>query len=85
MVRMGMPSIRNHDTDWSNPIVIENGIETKYEDFIKKLKKRKYKKFWKQNSFFHFKSKSASALYGSEIKKGLILIINNNKVYKKNL
>ncbi|HIE45538.1 MAG TPA: hypothetical protein EYP87_05090 [Flavobacteriaceae bacterium] len=69
MVRMGMPSIRNHDTDWSNPIVIENGIETKYEDFIKKLKKRKYKKFWKQNSFFHFKSKSASALYGSEIKK----------------
>jgi len=40
-----MPSIRNHDTDWSNPIVIENGIETKYEDFIKKLKKRKYKKF----------------------------------------
>lgn len=36
MVRMGMPSIRNHDTDWSNPIVIENGIETKYEDFIKK-------------------------------------------------
>ncbi len=51
----------------NNPIVIENGIEIKYSDYIKARSNE-------TKEFYYFTNEYATILYGEKAKHGLIIL-----------
>ncbi len=58
------------------PIVIYNGIEIRYKDFAKAIRKEKSKCNLENKDYLYFESDIAIAIYGKKAKDGLYILTN---------
>ncbi|MFB9077686.1 hypothetical protein ACFFLS_00750 [Flavobacterium procerum] len=59
-----------------NPIVVSEGIEIDFEDFLKAQKDKKNSCNLENKDYYHFSSKVAVALYGQKAKYGLFILVD---------
>ena len=63
----------------SDPIVLSNGVEIKYRDFVKAKLGEKSSCSLENKDYLYFSSKFAIAIYGNKAKDGLYLLINKTE------
>ncbi|WP_025743344.1 hypothetical protein [Aquimarina pacifica] len=72
-IELILGGIGHYSEDWI-PIVLSNGTEIKYKEFIKAQQGKKSSCSLENKDFYYFEPKSAVAIYGEKAKYGLYIL-----------